>query len=222
MKREKILNEIRRTASPENIALGRQSFYNKTGIKETDWSGIYWSKWSEAIEEAGCISQEFNQPIDRDELLKKLAFFIVELGHFPTSAEISLNRQKKPEFPTQRTFSKRIGRKSELASALIEWCRPKDNWQHVIEICQKEAEPKITSSKLDLETSDNKTLISGHVYLLKHGEHYKIGRSTDAVQRYKQISTQMPLIRRLLHSSNNARPFEKTSRFAYTESQPFL
>jgi len=47
-----ILDEIRRTAQENGIALGTRRFYAETGIKTSDWSGKYWARWGDAIREA--------------------------------------------------------------------------------------------------------------------------------------------------------------------------
>ena len=55
-----MLDEIERTAEANGgRALGRQRFYAETGIKETDWSGKYWVRWSDALREAGFAPNQF-------------------------------------------------------------------------------------------------------------------------------------------------------------------
>ena len=59
MRKERIVDEIRRTAEKNGgIPLGKLRFLKETGIKEADWSGKFWSKWSEAIQEAGYTPNE--------------------------------------------------------------------------------------------------------------------------------------------------------------------
>ena len=69
MDKDRILSEIRRTAEDNGgVALGRQKFFEATGIKESDWSGKFWVRWSDAVKEAGVTSQEM-QTAFSDELI---------------------------------------------------------------------------------------------------------------------------------------------------------
>lgn len=46
MTKQQILDEIKRTAELNGrTPLGRQRFFQETGIKESDWSGRYWARW---------------------------------------------------------------------------------------------------------------------------------------------------------------------------------
>ena len=46
MTRDFIISEIQRTAEAnDGKALGKQRFYQETGLKESDWYGKYWTKW---------------------------------------------------------------------------------------------------------------------------------------------------------------------------------
>lgn len=66
--KQHILNEIRRTATENGgLALGPAAFENQTGIKESDWAGRHWARWSEAVNEKAdtCMS---SAPMIRQEL----------------------------------------------------------------------------------------------------------------------------------------------------------
>jgi len=59
MDKSEILNEIKKTAkSNGGVPLGKLRFFNETGVKETDWCGVYWAKWSDAVNEAGFTPNE--------------------------------------------------------------------------------------------------------------------------------------------------------------------
>ena len=96
-----ILSEIRRTAAENGGgALGRQRFEKETGIRSANWLGKYWSKWSDAVVEAGFAPNEKGLPYDENYLLGKLAAYVAELGRFPVVAELRMKAHADGEFPS--------------------------------------------------------------------------------------------------------------------------
>jgi hypothetical protein len=52
--REHILSEIRRTAAANGgVPLDVDRFFAETGVKESDWRGIFWARWADALQDAG-------------------------------------------------------------------------------------------------------------------------------------------------------------------------
>src|SRR5688572_6162461 len=81
-----ILREIKRTAEANGgKPLGHQSFAKETGIKEYDWKGKIWARWSDAVREAGYSPNSFQTAFDDAFLLGKMAELIHDLGHFPVT-----------------------------------------------------------------------------------------------------------------------------------------
>ena len=77
MNKRQILEEIRRTAEANGgVPLGRQKFLTETGIRESDWSGRFWTRWGDAVREAGYEPNVKQAAFDKDYLLEKLAFFV--------------------------------------------------------------------------------------------------------------------------------------------------
>jgi hypothetical protein len=75
MKYEKdyIISEIIRTAKENrNAPLGIHRFEAETGIKLDDWLGKYWTKWSDALVEAGYEPNKFNEAYDENFLIERL------------------------------------------------------------------------------------------------------------------------------------------------------
>ena len=187
MKKDDILNAIRETADANGgVPLGRERFEQQAGIKESAWLGRYWSCWNDAVREAGYSPNAMNQPHPVEDLLRPLARLASELGHIPTQPEMNLRRRNDPDFPSPDSIRRRLGRKSALAAKLLEFVRGNDNFQDVVSMCVPLIE---TDPQEDTDTG----LIPGHVYMLRHGTHYKIGRSTDPTRRYRDIGVQMPL-----------------------------
>ena len=187
MNKDHIIEEIRRTAEENGgIPLGKRRFLTDTGIRESDWSGIHWIRWSDAVREAGYEPNVKQQAFDEDWILTKLAFYIRELGHYPVSAELRLKGRKDPDFPSHNVFS-RFGRKPQVAAALLNWCESKSDWQDVQAICAPWA-------KQPQETPDEPydKVEFGYVYLLRSGKYYKIGRSNSPGRREYELSIQLP------------------------------
>ena len=121
--REHIVREIQRTAEANGGApLGRSRFAAETGIREHDWRGRYWARWSDAIAEAGLQPNELRQRLDEAEVLAKLVGEIRRLGKMPTVAELSLRRREDNTFPSLRVFE-RFGAKAMWPERVADYCR---------------------------------------------------------------------------------------------------
>jgi hypothetical protein len=183
-----ILDEIRRCAVENGgVPLGRERFYAATGIRESDWSGRYWIRWNNALTEAGFAPNRLNQPHAEDHLLRQLAFYVRELGRFPVEAELRMHRRTDPSFPSSNTF-KRFGHKRAVIARLHEYCSTEPDLADVAGICA----PLLTIKGTEEEGSDGGEALGGFVYLVKSGQHYKIGRSNSAGRRFYEIGLQLP------------------------------
>src|SRR5688572_23610009 len=121
MSKNHILEEIKRTAEANGgTPLGKQRFLTETGIRESDWSGRFWTKWSDAVREAGYEPNARPAAFDSKKLLEKLAVLVRELGHYPVAAELRMKARSDPGFPSHSTFA-RLGGKAQVASSLVSW-----------------------------------------------------------------------------------------------------
>lgn len=196
MEKSHILSEIRRTAAGNgDKPLGKQRFLQATGIRESDWAGKYWLRWSDAIAEAGFAPNSMNAAFDDEHLLASLASFIRELGHFPVTAELVMKARDDIAFPSEKTF-RRFGRKGQIAARLAAWCSFADGWEDVRAIALEVATPDMDEVP---ESSGDQPLAEGFVYLMKSGKHYKIGRSNSAGRRHYEVSLQLPEPVSLVH-----------------------
>lgn len=195
MDRDHILSEIRRTADANGgIPLGRSRFQQATGIRESDWAGKFWLRWSEAIQEAGYEPNAMNPAYDDEFLLSSLAELVRELGHFPLANELAMKSASDPAFPSPPPF-RRFGRKGQRAARLVAWCDSQDGWGDVKTICAAIATPEDQTN----EPKDEPVAPSGFVYLLKSGRHYKIGRSNSTGRRHYEVALQLPQSVTLVH-----------------------
>ena len=188
MNKQHILVEIARTAVANGgNPLGKERFFKETGIKESDWAGKYWARWSDAVTEAGCAPNRLQQPLDEEGLLQALAETVRELGHWPVITELKLRARQVPGFPSHNTF-RRFGSKDDQISKLITYCEAGPAWRDVADTLRashrSEAAPIQNESALPTEI--------GYVYLLKANRYFKIGRSSLFERRSRQLAIQLP------------------------------
>lgn len=196
MTKVQILEEIQRTAAANGgVPLGSRKFFSETGIKEPDWKGRYWARWSDAVREAGFIPNELTSAYEDEVLLTKFADLALELGRIPATAEIRLKIRSDPSFPNDRTFE-RFGSKAELVERLTEFCGGRSGYEDVLRLCGA-YEPRAREVPA-AETSASEPAI-GYVYLIKSGRFHKIGRSNAAGRREYEIALQLPEKTKTVH-----------------------
>ena len=188
MDKRHILLEIARTAALHGgVTLGRERFFQETGIKESDWMGKFWARWSDAVKEAGGIPNRLNAPLDEAVLLESYVSLVRELGRVPVVNELKLKARQVPGFPSHNTF-RRFGNKEEQIKKVIEYCSGKPGDTDVLQIAgawgfKEEA----------LIDDDGATEGSpGYVYLLKASRYFKIGRSNSFERRARELAIQLP------------------------------
>lgn len=189
MNKQYILDEIARTASQNGgIALGRERFFQETGIKESDWLGKFWARWGDAVKEAGCVPSKLNAPMNEEALLVSYIALVREFRRLPVVSEIKLKAKQMPGFPSHNTFRK-FGNKAQQIQKLIEYCEGKPGYSDVLAIARASASEQI-EAPMDAAESREQTI--GFVYLLKATRFYKIGRSSSFERRSRELAIQLP------------------------------
>lgn len=189
MEKQYIIEEIRRTAQANGgIPLGKARFLVETGIRETDWSGRFWVKWGDAVREAGYEPNKKQAAFEGKWLLEQLAILIRELGHYPTIAELRMKAREDERFPSHNTFA-RFGKKAQVASALMTWCKANAGWEDVLAMCTPIFVAEVPE---ELPYQALSTFEAGYVYLLKSGRYFKIGRSNAPGRREYELAIRLP------------------------------
>lgn len=172
--KEHVLAEIRRTAEANGgVALGRSRFEAETGIRESDWSGRYWARWSDALAEAGLPPNQLQGRIPDADVFVKLAEEVRRLGRLPTTAELKLRRRQDSAFPTARVFE-RLGAKAAWPARLASHFADLPEWADVLAIVEPlVAEPEAAADDEPAGEPGQR----GFVYLLKSGRFYKVGHT---------------------------------------------
>lgn len=201
MTKDHILAEIRRTAAEnDGVALGKKRFLNATGIAESDWLGRYWTRWSDALREAGVAGQAMNPRLPDDAILAAAATIVRRLGRFPTAAEIRLAGREDPSLPSHNTF-RRFGGLRGLREALAEYVESHGYEDLMAVIGPPSVSPAVSAP------ADRTTLEEGFVYLLKSGHHYKIGKARSVEHRQRQLAIQLPERAEVIHRIRTDDPY---------------
>jgi hypothetical protein len=191
MDKAHILQEITRTAQANGgVALGFRKFESETGIKRSDWLGVFWARWNDALREAGLAPNQLKSATPLPKLLEKYAKFALELGRLPAAADHRFKEHRDSEFPNHTTFTSRLGLKAKLVRKLLEYRRPLSEYQDVVKMCEAYApgQGQASEDKASLDVQ------VGFVYLLKHGSRreYKIGRTNNRLRREGEIGVELP------------------------------
>lgn len=190
--REVILAEIKRIAEANGgKPPGQIVFRRETGIPDSRWLGVHWARWSDALAEAGYSANAWQGKHDSGQMLRKLAEIVRERGAIPTRAELAMLRRSEPSLPDPKALSRHFGGQAGLITALRCFCREHDGFEHVIAILPETPEPSKHQAARAPE---------GWVYLLKSGQHHKIGRSDQLEARVKQISIALPESTVMVHA----------------------
>jgi hypothetical protein len=198
MNKQHILNEIKRTAEDNGgKALGRERFAKLTGIREGNWSGRYWARWSEAVSEAGFAPNQMNSQFDSDAVLGHYVALARKLGRLPVNSELRIQKRLDPAFPNDGVFA-RFGSKQELIRKVADYCIANPGNDDVAAICAP-----FVSDTIPDAANDPDEFETGYVYLalmtIGREKRYKIGKANSVEQRTRQIAVTMPEAFKTIH-----------------------
>jgi len=201
MNKQHILDQIKRTAADNGgKALGRERFEKVTGIKEGEWAGRYWARWSEAVTEAGFAPNQMNSPLDSDAIVAQYILFARQLGRLPVKAEMKLRKRQNAAFPNEKAYD-RFGSKHALIQTVQAYCEANPGNEDVAALCASYVGIEAAAPKAEDEVSE---FVSGYVYLalMKVGreKRYKIGKANLVEQRARQVGVNLPEELELIHA----------------------
>ncbi|HLS56404.1 MAG TPA: GIY-YIG nuclease family protein [Zeimonas sp.] len=203
--KDDVLREIRRIAAENGgVAPGRIAFFDATGIRESDWSGRWWTTWGAAVREAGLEPQRLNPRLDDELVLAAAAGIVRKFGRFPTSAEIRFECNADPALPSHNTFH-RFGGLGGLRTRLREFAAEHGLSDVAAAIADQPGEPVAAAAVLDGEGAQ--VLADGFVYLIKSGRHFKIGKANSVEARHRQLKIQLPQAAEVVHRIKTDDPY---------------
>jgi hypothetical protein len=191
MNKDHIISEIRRTATANGgFPLGWRRFEAETGIRYYDWYGQFWTRWSDAVREAGLEPNRMSEAFEDEFLLGMLVLLTRRLERVPVAGDLLLAPKNDPTFPSEKVF-RRLGSKAKRVARVIAYCDAHPGHEDVAALWRQVVIP--TESPVT-EDSDSVHIVVGYVYLLKHGtrREYKIGRTFNPLRREGEIGIQLP------------------------------
>jgi hypothetical protein len=194
--KEHILAEIRRIAGENGRAPGFKAFTSATGISKHTWLGKHWRAWGDALTEAGFTPNALMEARSENELLLALIALTQKLKRLPADVDLLMERQTNAAFPSSQPFRK-LGWLRLVVRADRRYVVEHPEHSDIIAYLPKPSAVEPTN-EVDLDDADS-SLIDGHVYMLKLGKHYKIGRSESVPTRHRQINLELPEKAVLVH-----------------------
>jgi len=190
MDKQHIINEIKRTAENNGgVPLGKDRFFAETGIRQSDWFGKYWARWSDALIDAGYKPNRLQGSYEDEWVIEKLISLIREIGRYPVSGELRLRAKQDKDFPSHNVFSRvGKGKKVELAKRILDYCSKRDGLDDIVEICK----PIVVANPSDSNISKQEHAGIGDVYLMKSGHYFKIGKTAALGRREYELKIQLP------------------------------
>lgn len=135
--RECIIAEIRRVAAELGRAPGSWSFETETGIREHNWRGRYWPRWSDALRDAGLEPNLPDRRADPDALLAELAAVVRRFRRMPTLDELKIYRQAFPA-PTPNALWRSFGPRPAVVERLRAWAQARAEYADVAAMLPQE------------------------------------------------------------------------------------
>jgi hypothetical protein len=100
MNKEHLLQEIKRTGEANGgVPLGWRKFVKETGIRESDWLGKHWARWSGALREAGCTPNEMTTAYDQSFPFQKFIELARELKKLLVKDDLLMKAGRDASFP---------------------------------------------------------------------------------------------------------------------------
>jgi len=190
--KETIIAEIKSIAEKLGRTPGTAVFEKHTGIIKSDWYGKHWRSWGDAVSDAGLKPNKIQGKISSDFVLESFAKAARHYGKIPAIVDLRMFAKNNKGFPAHNTFYNHFGSKAKLLVALADWLDQHPGFEDI--------QALLPTPELSITGDELESVEEGLVYLMKSGDFYKIGRSSDIEKRVKQIGTSLPEKLTLIHT----------------------
>jgi hypothetical protein len=188
MNKQTILDAIRKTAAANGgVPLGFKRFEQETGVGYSDWHGKFWGRWGDALQEAGYSPNTLQPAFSDEDVLQRLIALTREIKRFPGTGDMRLKKRSDSSFPNEKVFDVHFGPRVKQRKVLLEYCRTHPGFDDI---------PPLLAVFADGDEQPQgkaaPEVVVGFVYLMKHGKHYKIGKTNAAGRREYELAIQLP------------------------------
>jgi hypothetical protein len=197
MDKRHILDEIKRLAEANGgKPPGERLFERETGIKKSGWCPRLWIRWGDAQVEAGYSPNKLRTAIDGEVLIQRYIDVMRELHRVPVYRELWRKAQNDKSFPSPNVFG-RFGGKEKLLEAVVRYCQEHPGHEDIIALCSERKRDSKTETETGQGTKEK--VLTGFVYLMQSGRHYKIGHTNCVGRRERELKIQIPVPPKTIH-----------------------
>lgn len=158
--KEHVVSELKRAHSLLGRVPGLKAFESETGIHRTQFIGVHWPRWSDAVADAGLEPNALTQALPLNDLLFTLADLALELKKLPTSLDLRFAAKNRSGFPASNTFESRLGSVTQRSKLLSELARENPKYQALLDFL-----PTYENSTAETLSTEKITDNLGIVYL---------------------------------------------------------
>lgn len=185
--KEYIIAEIQRLAMERGGRVGIRAFCSATGIPEHQILGAHWTKWNDALKEAGVGTSSFFQPRTQDSsIVEAFVQLVNKLKKWPTQYDLQMERRQNKSFPSVPVI-RRVRKASPFASIIVSYCAERADLADVARIARE-----VMKAEMAKASVLGPAPISGYVYMMRSGRRYKIGHTKSPVRRYREVRLELP------------------------------
>ncbi|MHB8622069.1 MAG: GIY-YIG nuclease family protein [Sulfuricaulis sp.] len=193
-----IIDAIKRIAAVNGgKAPGRKKFERETGIRSSDWYPYLWLRWGDALQEAGFSPNKLRAAFSDEVIIEKYIDLIREIKQLPVSGEVKRKSKSDVLFPSHRVFD-RLGGKDKLIEVIAAYCREHPGHDDVLALCDDYT--RVSGKRNESTKRASADIVTGFVYLIKSGRHYKIGRTNSLGRRERELAIKIPIPPKTIHS----------------------
>jgi hypothetical protein len=181
---------------------GQVRFVSETGIQPHIWRGKFWRTWGDVLAEAGFAANEWTAAISEEIIFRAVGELAGRQGKFPKLVDLQFERGRNPDFPSPKTMTRNRTMR-ELAQGVRSYAENGGDTA-LVALCDEYLSSAPTPTNYQGQSSRISPV--GHVYMIRYGKDYKIGRTASLSRRSREVQIELPEATDLIHSISTDDP----------------